>query len=316
MAARSLLQAKGGRPAVAALLLLCLLLALGAMRSDLFPDSVSNLLPPMEREALPFALLAAAAASFALLRKMKWLGGRQRWSSIAIGLGLFVLPAVLVSLSQSRVSSFTRVVLFSLTPVFAVVFEPYVGGAAVEAKGGLLAALVAVGGTLCVFPVEVPGSIEAGGAFAGVIAAAACVAAANCYAVRLATTLPRTALPPITAIACASAALGLATASALTDGIVLRWSAVRSEFLWSALLAFPGLLLLFWLLPRMTAPRMTTRFLLSPLIAILIGMALDRPSVGLRTWAGLLLIAAGAGWLLFVPGEEPNPEPSSLSLHR
>jgi drug/metabolite transporter (DMT)-like permease len=66
----------------------------------------------------------------------------------------------------------------------------------------------------------------------------------------------------------------------------------------------------------MTAPRMTTRFLLSPLIAILIGMALDRPSVGLRTWAGLLLIAAGAGWLLFVPGEEPNPEPSSLSLHR
>jgi len=66
----------------------------------------------------------------------------------------------------------------------------------------------------------------------------------------------------------------------------------------------------------MTATRMTARFLLAPVIAILIGMALDRPSVGLRTWAGLLLIAAGAGWLLFAPEEEPNADASALSLHR
>ena len=316
MAARSPLQASWGRAAVAALLLLSLLLALGAMRSDLFPNSLSSRLPPMEREALPFALLAVVAASFSLLRKMDWPHGRRLLSSMAIGLGLFVLPAVLVSFSQSWVSSFTRVALFSLTPVFAVVFEPYLGGTATQTRGGLLASLVALGGTLCVFPLDLPGSIESGLAFAAVIAAAAFVAAANCHAARLAFTSPRRAIPPITAIACASAALGLAAAGALSEGTTLSWSAIRSEFLWSALADLPGLLLLFWLLPRMTAPRMTTRFLLAPLIAILAGMALDQPSVGPRTWAGLLLIAAGAGWLLFAPDADPNADASALSLRR
>jgi drug/metabolite transporter (DMT)-like permease len=66
------------------------------------------------------------------------------------------------------------------------------------------------------------------------------------------------------------------------------------------------LLLLFWLMRRMSAVPMTTRFLLAPLIANIVSLLLLRPTVSLRAGLGLLLIAAGAGWLLFRPESETN----------
>jgi drug/metabolite transporter (DMT)-like permease len=314
MAAKALAWAKTGW---AALLLLCFLLAVGAMRSDLFPVSAANSVPQLEREAVPFALLALAAGLYAAARKAPWPRGRQLQSSIVIGLGLFVVPSLLVSLAHGWVSAFTRVALFSLVPVFAVVFEPYIGRrAGSQIRGGLLAALAAVVGSLCVFPLDLPGSIEASAAFAAVIVAAACVAAANCYAVRVANALPSNGLASMTAMAAASAAVGLVAASAATEGLVFRWSVVSSDLAWSAIVSLPGLFLLFWLMPRMAASRMTTRFVLAPLMAILISMALDRPSVGLLTWAGLLLIAAGAAWLLSAPDDHADADSSTLKLNR
>ena len=76
----------------------------------------------------------------------------------------------------------------------------------------------------------------------------------------------------------------------------------------------PAVILLFWLLPRITATRMTTRFLLAPLIAILISMALNQPRVELRVGLGILLIVAGAAWLLFAPDRQPGADNSLLSL--
>jgi len=315
MAARFPIQAKLGRAALPALLLLSFLLALGAMRSDLFPDSAAGVLPPMEREALPFALLACASTLFAIARKAKWPRGLQLRSTIAVSLGLFVVPALLVYASANWVSAYTRVALFSLTPVFAVVFEPHIeGGAPSQQRGGLLASLAAVVGAFCIFPVDLPLSPQAGLAFAAVIAASACGAAANCHAVRLACILPRGAFAPMAALASASAATGLAAAGAITQGLTFPWTAIHSELLWSALVALPGLFLLFWLMPRMTATRITTRFLLAPLIAILISIALDRPKVEPRVGLGILLITAGAAWLLFSPDHESGADTSLLGL--
>lgn len=72
--------------------------------------------------------------------------------------------------------------------------------------------------------------------------------------------------------------------------------------------------LLFWLMRRMTAVRMTTRFLIAPLVANLIGLAFLRPGVQWRGWLGLLLIALGAGWLLFAPKDEPEETGSPLRI--
>ena len=312
MAAKSFAETTGVR-SLAGFILLCLLLALGAMRSDLFPNSAADSVPPMEREALPFLLLALAAGGFAASRKAKWPRGRQMWTVVAISMGLFVIPALLVALSQAWASAFTRVVLFSLTPVFAVVFEPHISGATLShSRGGLLAALVAVSGALCLFPLDFPGSIEATGAFAAVIAAVACLALANCHAVRFASDLQNADVAPSAAIACASAAIGLAAASALTQGLALPRGMTGPENAWLALVTLPGLLLLFWLMRRMSATRMTTRFVLAPWLAVLASITLDRPTLTVRMVLGLVLMAAGAGRLLLAP--EDTALDSDLSL--
>jgi drug/metabolite transporter (DMT)-like permease len=222
-----------------------------------------------------------------------------------------------MTFAQSWVSAFTRVALFALVPVFAVVLDPYISDSSGSKIGtALLAALVSLVGTLCVFPVDIPNSIEAGAAFASVIIAAAIVAAANCYAVRLANELPRNALAPMAAISGAVTAFALIVTGALSESFKPNLSVILHDLPWSALVTLPGLLLLFWLMPRISATRMTTRFLLAPLIAILISMAIDRPSVALRIWLGLLLIAAGAAGLLFAPSDDPSTTTSTLNLNR
>jgi drug/metabolite transporter (DMT)-like permease len=307
----------GRSRSLSALLLLCFFLAIGAMRADLFPAPSAKSAPQIEREALPLALLAVVAASFAAARRATWPRGKQLFPPILMGLALFVAPSVLVHFALGWVSAFTRVVLFSLTPVFAVVFEPHQGrSAASQSRSGLLAALVSLIGMLCVFPVDTPATIQAGCAFAVVIAAAACVATANCYAVRLASELQQGTISPAVAIACAAAALGLVVAGIATEGLPAHLSMAGQDLAWSLIVALPGLLLLFWLMPRMTAVRMTTRFVLAPLMAILIGMAIDRPALGPRIWMGLLLVAGGAAWLLLAPDDQPTANSSTFNLNR
>jgi hypothetical protein len=67
---------------------------------------------------------------------------------------------------------------------------------------------------------------------------------------------------------------------------------------------------------RMTAVPMTTRFLIAPLLANLIGLAFFRPGVQSQGWVGLLLITAGSGWLLLGPRDEPEENGSSLGIHQ
>jgi drug/metabolite transporter (DMT)-like permease len=74
------------------------------------------------------------------------------------------------------------------------------------------------------------------------------------------------------------------------------------------------MLLLYWLMRRMSAARMTTRFVIAPLMANLIAMALFRPPFDVRTDLGLLLIVSGAGWLLFAHDEETETRRGPLNL--
>lgn len=299
----------------AGLLLLCFLWSLASLRPDLFPNLLPNLLPPLESQALPFALLGLSAALFSFVRGAGWPQPRQIRSAVLIGLGLFVAPAVAFYLSKEYVSDLTVVALFSLTPVFAVVLEPHIGrGVAPEPRGGLLAALAAVVGTLYVIPAGAPNSIRSGSAFCAVILAAACVAATNCLAVTVAAESTKQSFAPLAAIAATTAVAGLGVLSALTEVSVWQWHELAPELAWSAAAEFPGLLLLFWLMRRMSAARMTTRFVLTPLMASLIGLVLLRPTVELRAAVGLLLMAAGSGWLLFAPQDNPETGTSPLRL--
>lgn len=302
---------------ILALLLLCVLWSLTSLRSDLMQNLSMHPLPTMEKQALPFMLLAVMAGLFALVRQTEWPRGQSLLAPVLIGLGLFVAPAVLVSLSREWVPELTRVALFSLTPVFAVVLEPYIGHLmGPQTRGSLPAALAAVVGMLCIFPMQIPQTVEAGIAFGAVILAAVCVAAANCHAVSVVIRTPGRPVAPMASIAGATAAAGLLAASLLLEQPAWRPDALASELAWSALMDLPGLVLLFWLMRRMSAARMTTRFVLAPFITLLIGAVVMHPSLTLRTWLGMLLIGGGAGWLLLAPEEEPEESALPLNLDR
>ncbi len=263
-----------------------------------------------------FVLLTMTAVLLALVRRAKWPAKRQVRAAALTGLGLFVAPALLLRLAEGWVSTLTQVVLFALTPMFAIVLEPHMvrRGTGIQSHGALTAALIAVAGMLCIFPVEIPQSMVAGGAFCVVVLAALCVAAANCVAVRVALAMPGRSTAPMAAIAGTAAAVGLAGASAVSEQPIWSWGALKLEMAWSLAIELPSLLLLFWLMRRLSAARMTVRFVLAPLITSLIGLVLLRPSVELRAGLGLLLAAAGSGWMILAPEEEEESGASTLKL--
>ena len=286
---------------------LCLFWAIGSLRSDLIPNFTGENIPQLARQSIPFAMMAILAAAFAAIRRFPWPRTvLLRWSFVA-GIGMFAVPALLAHFTRAWLSDLTRLALFSLTPAFAVVLEPFiVDDDEQQGKGGLMASLCALVGTLLFIPVEIPGSLPAAIAFCAAVLAAACVAAANCLAVRTAMRMETQTIAPMAAIAAGAAALVLILFSGWTEHSTWEWRALGPDLAWSAAFDVPGLLLLFWLMRRMSAARMTTRFVLTPLFASLIALPFLRPSVTLRAGLGLFLMAAGAGWLLFGPDDEQS----------
>ena len=299
-------KATGKWKPVAALLLLCLLWALDGLGPDLFPVLRDSQLPAMERQAITYSLLAAVAASYAVTQRAKWPGGRTALAWVGIGLLLFATPVLLVAAAQGWVSQLERVAIFSLTPVFAVVLEPHLGNAEHRGSSALLAALAAVAGTLCIFPLNVPSSPSAVTAVIAIVAAAACAATGNCLAVRLASSQSNPSLASSAAFACGSAALAFAVAGACTEHAQWHVSQSVTQLVWIALIDLPALLLIFWLLRCMSAVRMTTRYILVPLLIVLAGIALEQPAVTTRMVLGTILMAVGAMGLLLAQDDDPH----------
>ncbi len=312
-------QSKGIREAipVTGLLLLCFLWSLGSLRSDLLPTQFAAGLPPLEREALHLGALAIVGWLLAGVFRAPWPRGRQIWDAMLLGLGMFVVPALLGEAAKSEIPDLTRVALYSLAPVFAVAFEPYLGRLTeLQSKGGLLAALGCVLGTLGVFPLMIPRTWEGAGSFFAVILAVASVAATNCWAVRFISELPPKSGAPVASIAGASAGIMLAVASFIGERPVWTHELIGPEIAWTTSVELPGFLLLFWLLRRMSAVRMTTRFVVTPLIVNIVGLIVLRPSMRLRAGLGILLIAISAGWLLASHEDDSAPDALPLNLHQ
>lgn len=297
--------------AIGGLLFLSLLWACGPLRSELLPQRFFRLLPGLAAQTLPLALLAFAAGTFAWLRKAKWPRGQLLQRAVWIGLGLFTAPALLVHLSAGSVSGPARTALFTLVPVFSLVLEPYIGHpAATPIRGGLPAALAAVLGALLVFPSAVPTSIQAEFSLLALILAAASIGAANCCAEAVFRDCGPSSTTPITAIAAFAGTVSLGAASLALERPAWQTDAFAPELLWAAAIELPQLLLLFWLMRRLSAVRLATRFVLGPLLLVPAGALLVQIPLAPRTCLGLLGMAAGAAYLLF--SREADPEKTTL----
>ncbi len=294
-------QAGRGK-ALAALLLLCLLWALDGLGPDLFPALRRAPLPIFERLAITYAGLAVIAAAFAMKVRARWPGPREAASWIGIGLLLFVTPAVLIFVGQGWVSQLERVAIISLTPVFAVVLEPHLGphpGNVQQPENrSLLAALIGVAGALSIFPLNVPGAPVAALAVLAVVAAAVCVAVGNCIAIRMACIRPEVSLSASAALAAGASSVVFLAAGILAERVQWRPPDNAVQIVWILLIDLPALVLLFWLFRRMSAAQMSTRFLIAPWLTVLVGIALEQPTVTMRMVIGVGLMTIGAGWLL------------------
>jgi drug/metabolite transporter (DMT)-like permease len=295
-------EAGKGR-AVAANFLLSLLWALDGIGPDLLPALRRSPMPAMERQALTYGLVALLAAAFAGKKRDILPGGRIAAAWAGIGLLLFAAPVMLSAITQNEVSQLERVAIFSLTPVLAAVLEPHLGISSQRSAGALMAALAAVAGALSIFPLDVPGTPGAVAAVLAIVMAVACAAIGNCLAVRSATSDSNSSWALGAAWASGAAAIAFAVASACTEHA--KWNLPDGlQFAWFAVIDVPALMLLFWLLRRMSAVRMTTRYILAPLLTVLAGIALEQPVITLRMVLGTGLMGAGVVWLLFAPDED------------
>jgi drug/metabolite transporter (DMT)-like permease len=287
------------------LLLLSALWAGASLRTNFLPHFGADTLSPVQGQAVLYSVLAAVAASMAVARRVEFPRQRHAWACACVGLGLFVVPAALAACAQGLVPTLDRVAVFSLTPVFAVVLEPHLQGTSPrQGKAALAGALAAVAGILCLFPLDIPGSFGAGAALFALLGAAVAIAAINCFAVRLARNLANRSSLPMAALAGAASAVCFGVAAAFAPHTAWRWRGLLSQSLGLLLFNLPALFLLFWLMPRLAASRMTARFLLAPLFTILVGIALEPASPPVRAWLGMALLASGAGWLGFAPSEK------------
>jgi hypothetical protein len=111
--------------------------------------------------------------------------------------------------------------------------------------------------------------------------------------------------------AAAVAVIGLANAVFLLGGsvvhevIVWRWSGLASMVSISLLVDAVEVLLLVWLLREMSPMRFAARYLVIPLLTVLESYILMQPEWTVRMGSGTVLLAVGAGTLLFwKAGEE------------
>lgn len=306
-------RAPGGLAPAIGLLLLAALWAIDSLRADLIPQFSAESLPLAQSQAALFTAFAALATSIALAKRIEFPRGRRAWTCVGIGVGLFAAPSALAAFAEGWISKLDQVAVFSLTPVFAVVLEPYLQDDATrQGKAALAGGLAATVGVLLIFPLDIPGSFRARAALGGVLAAAFIVAATNCLAVRVAHNTEARSTLPLAALAGGASALCFAVAAAFTPNTVWRWNGLPTHLLWMLFIEVPALFLLFWLMSRLGASRMTARFLFAPLFAILAGVVLEPSLPPLRAWLGMAFLAAGAGWLLFAPPERTEVDELSL----
>jgi drug/metabolite transporter (DMT)-like permease len=272
--------------------------------SWVIPVEAAEGLPALEQQGVLFGAVGVIAFLFA--GRGLWSRRREpRWVQLAAGfVGFFGAPMVAAEYARGSVPAISRAALFAMVPVVVVLSVAAGDSTGREERGArrfLLPALAGLGGLLLLLPVEFSGSGR-GRVMLGVVCGA--VVVAGVASVWLYGLLRDVGFAEAVAIA------GLANAFFL-----LGWSAVRGEIVWelsgpaslvsvASLLDGVELLLLLWLLREMLPIRFASRYLLIPLLTVLESYVLMRPGWTVRMVCGTILLAAGAGVLLFWKGRE------------
>ncbi|WP_433973129.1 EamA family transporter [Tunturiibacter lichenicola] len=261
-------------------------------------------LPVIEQQGVRYAVIGV----FALL-----LGGSKGWSwreGLHLGLmsvGFFGVPVAVVEWTQGSVSEISRSALFAMVPVVVVM----VIAAGDEERGVrrfLIPALAGLGGLLLLLPMGFSGTLLGRLMLGAVCAAVVLVGLSSVWLYRL---LRGVDLMQAVAAVCLVNAAFLLVCSVVSRDAVWRVSELASVISIGSLVDVVEVVLIVWLLREMPPVRFAARCLLIPLLTILESYVLVRPEVTVRLACGTILLAAGAGMLLFL---NSGDEETMLSL--
>jgi hypothetical protein len=261
-------------------------------------------LPVIEQQGVRYAVIGV----FALL-----LGGSKGWSwreGLHLGLmsvGFFGVPVAVVDWTQGSVSEISRSALFAMVPVVVVM----VIAAGDEERGVrrfLIPALAGLGGLLLLLPMGFSGTLLGRLMLGAVCAAVVLVGLSSVWLYRL---LRGVDLMQAVAAVCLVNAAFLLVCSVVSRDAVWRVSELASVISIGSLVDVVEVVLIVWLLREMPPVRFAARCLLIPLLTILESYVLVRPEVTVRLACGTILLAAGAGMLLFL---NSGDEETMLSL--
>ncbi len=191
-----------------------------------------------------------------------------------------------------------------MTPVVVVITvmaDSLESSGANELQRLLLPALAGMGGVLSILPVSFPDSGQGWLGFAVVFVAVTISGATGVWLHR--------------GLQGAYMAVAIAIIGVSNAVLVLGWAALHGASVWragqlfqrewigQALIQAAILLLTLWLVREMNPVRLATRYLVIPLLTISEGLVTLRPPVTVRLIVGVVLLAAGASWLLMSPSE-------------
>ncbi|GGG81412.1 hypothetical protein [Edaphobacter dinghuensis] len=220
----------------------------------------------------------------------------------AMSILLLGVPVVAVEWTRDGISDINCAALFALVPFVIVVvaigreLEPGV-------RRFFVPALISFGGVLLLLPFNFPTSPRGQIVFAVLLVVVALVGFGSERIYSLLRELGT--LESLAIVFLANAvflmACGLTGLSTVSSRSVASYLlSIRSLY------SLVELLLLVWLLRAMSPVRLATRYLLVPLLSVLEGIAFLRPPLTLRMGAGLVLLVAGATYLLLSRGGDSD----------
>lgn len=219
------------------------------------------------------------------------------WLLAAAGASVLLLglPATLNAWGQETLPDVSRAALFGLTPFVVVVVAAGSETLSRDEPGVwrfFVPALAAFAGALLLLSFSFPLSSEGRVTMAVVLLAVALAGFASAWMYRL---LHAAGMTEALAVVCLANAAFYAVFRLPFDR---GWSGVSSLLSIASLYRVTELLLLVWLLRRMSPVRLAVRYLAVPLLIAMEGFVILRPPWTVRMGVGLALLAGGAAYVL------------------
>ena len=278
---------------------LCLLLS----SSWLLPAGATEE-SPIAQQACFYGAVGLLAGTFSFRRLWSRVKRRDRlWLRVAaMSILLLGMPAVLGECARNSISDINRAALFALVP-FVVVIVASVRESEPGVRRFSVPALVGFGGVLLLLPFSFPTSLRGQVTFGVLLLGVALAGFASEAIYRL---LHGFGTLEALAVVSLSNAAFLIVCHVVNLPSAESWSGVSSLLSIHSLYNLSELLLLIWLLREMSPLRLAVRYLIVPLFIVLEGFAFLHPPLTVRMAAGLILLVAGAAYLLFSRGGDSD----------